>query len=71
MAGFTPQVFDHLFDGLKASEITPALLVDRARARGAEITLEDLKGAIDAHRLRGVAISLQDWRLLGAKAFRK
>ncbi|MDA7434803.1 Erv1/Alr family FAD-linked sulfhydryl oxidase [Synechococcus sp. AH-601-J22] len=64
MADFTPQVFDHLFDGLKTSEITSALLVDRARASGAELTLEDLKGAIDAHRLRGVAISLQDWRLL-------
>ena len=64
MAGFTPKKFDLLFDGLKPSEITAAQIVDCARLSGAELTLQDLKGAIDAHRLREGAISLRDWRLL-------
>ena len=64
MAGFTPKKFDLLFDGLKPSEITAAQIVDCARLSGAELTLQDLKGAIEAHRLREGAISLRDWRLL-------
>ena len=57
MAGFTPQTFDCLFDGLKPSEITAAQMVDRARVSGAELTLEDLKGILDTHRLREGAMS--------------
>ena len=52
MAAFTPQIFDLFFDGLKPSDITAELMVDRARVSGAELTLEDLKGILDTHRLR-------------------
>jgi len=64
VAGLTPQTFDCLFDGLKPSEITAAQMVDRARVSGAELTLKDLKGVLDTHRLREGAMSLRDWRLL-------
>ena len=39
-------------------------MVDRARVSGAELTLEDLKGILDTHRLREGAMSYRDWRLL-------
>ena len=64
MAGLTPQAFDRLFTGVQSSGITAAEMVQRARASGAELTLGDLKGAIEAHRLRDGAITLRDWRLL-------
>ena len=37
VAGFTPNKFDSLFDGLKPSEITAAQMVDRARVSGADV----------------------------------
>ena len=64
MAGLTPQIFDRFFDGLKPSEITVANLVDHARESGVQLTLQDLKGVLDTHRLREGAMSLRDWRLL-------
>ena len=64
MAGLTPQAFDRLFTGVQSSGITAAEMVVRARESGAELTLGDLKGAIEAHRLRDGAITLRDWRLL-------
>ena len=39
-------------------------MVDRARVNGAELTLKDLKGVLETHRLREGAMSLRDWRLL-------
>ena len=51
MAGFTPQIFDRFFDGLKPSEITAELMVDRVRVSGAELTLQDLKGVLDTHQI--------------------
>ena len=64
MAGLTPQAFDRLFTGVQSSGISAAEMVVLARASGAELTLGDLKGAIEAHRLRDGAITLRDWRLL-------
>ena len=64
MARLTLQIFDHLFDGLKPSEITAVQLVDRARESGVELTLHHLKGALDAHLLRESSMCLRDWRLL-------
>ena len=60
MAGLTPQIFDRFFDGLKPSEITVANLVDHARESGVQLTLQDLKGVLDTHRLREGAMSLRD-----------
>ena len=64
MAGFTPQTFDLLFAGLKPSEIKAAQMFERARVSGADLTLQDLRDALNAHRLREGAMCLRDWRLL-------
>ena len=64
MAALTSNTFARLFGDLPSSGLTAELVADRLQVGGADITVEDLKGAIDAYRLKEGAITLNDWRIL-------
>ena len=64
MAAMASVTFERLFDDLPPSGLTAELMADRLQAGGADMTVDDLKGAIDAYRLKDGAITLNDWRIL-------
>lgn len=58
MAALSPSAFETVFSGLSPSGLTAEQMAGRLQSSGAELTMDDLKGAIDAYRLKDGAISL-------------
>lgn len=58
MAALSPSAFETVFSGLSPSGLTAEQMAGRLQSSGAELTVDDLKGAIDAYRLKDGAISL-------------
>ena len=64
MASLSSSAFETVFSGLSPTGLTAEQMAGRLQSSGADLTVDDLNGAIDAYRLKDGAISLQDWRLL-------
>ena len=56
--------FEQVFDLPSEVTITSQVLVDRSRAVGADVTVEDVETALRTHRLRADEVALQSWRQL-------
>ena len=56
--------FEQVFDLPSDVSITSQLLVDRSRAAGADVAVEDVETALRTHRLRADEVGLQGWRQL-------
>ena len=66
MAALSPSAFETVFSGLPPTGLTAEQMAGRLQSSGADLTVDDLNGAIDAYRLKDGAISLQDRRVLMA-----
>lgn len=56
--------FEQVFDLPSDVSITSQLLVDRSRAAGADVAVEDVETALRTHRLRADEVGQQGWRQL-------